>query len=94
MRRLAGTSLVALATAILLGSLSLVAWRQAQTLQSLEQLEELNREWDLGVAEKEELQRRIRFLESRGRVVPEAVERNGMKKAEAEEIVILSGEIQ
>ncbi len=94
MRRLAGTSLVALATAILLGALSLVAWRQARALEALERLDEINREWGLGSAEKEELQRRIRFLESRGRVVPEAVERIDMKKPQAAEIVILSGEVQ
>lgn len=94
MRRLAGTSLVALATAIFLASLSLVAWRQGKALEAMSHLDELNREWTLAVAEKDDLQRRIRYLESRARIIPEAMGRIGMQKPEAEEIVILSGEGQ
>ncbi len=90
MRRLAGTSFVALAVAAFLASLSLVAWRQARALEAEEALEGLRRERTLGVAELEELGRRIRVLESRGRVVREARERLGMRMPDASEIVILA----
>lgn len=91
MRRMSGTSLVALATATLLASLSLVAWRQARAMEALESLEEVRMGWTLGLAELEELESRIRVLESRGRVVPEARARLGMRMPEASEIVILTG---
>lgn len=91
MNRVAGTSLVALAAAILLASLSLVAWRQSRAIETLETLDGLRREVTLGEAERTDLERRIHFLESRGRVVPEATRTLGMRKAEASEIVILFG---
>ena len=91
MRRLAGTSMVALATAAFLASLSLVTWRQSRALEVLEELELVRREWALGIAERDELQSRVRVLESRGNVVPQARERMGMKMPAASEIVILAG---
>ena len=91
MKRLAGTSLVALAAAALLGALSLVAWRQARALETLEELDRVRRELTLGQAEQEELGRRVRQLESRGWVVPQARERLGMRMPGASEIVILAG---
>jgi cell division protein FtsB len=90
MRRMSGTSLVALATAMLLASLSLVAWRQARAMEALAALEESRIERTLGLAEREELESRIRVLESRGRVVPEARARLGMRMPEASEIVFLT----
>lgn len=92
MSRLAGTSVVALATAALLASLSLVAWRQARALETLEILDGLQRELALGQAEMADLSSRIRILESRGRIVPEARDELGMRIPEASEIVILAGE--
>lgn len=92
MTRLAGTSMVALATAALLASLSLVAWRQARALEALEVLDRYERELALGQAEESDLTSRIRILESRGRVVPEAREELGMKMPDASEIVYLAGE--
>jgi hypothetical protein len=92
MTRLAGTSLVAMATAILLASLSLVAWRQARALEALEGGDGLQRELTLGEAEKLDLERQIDFLGSFGRVVPEARERLGMHIAGAGEAIILTGE--
>jgi cell division protein FtsL len=91
MKRLTGTSLVALATALLLASLTLVARRQAQALEELDLVDELRREWSLEIAEQEDLQNRIRQLESRGRILAEAEERLGMRKAAASDIVFLSG---
>jgi len=90
--RLAGTSLVAVAAAALLASLSLVAWRQARAIEALEQLDTLTREVSLGQAEMADLERRVHFLESRGRVVPEAEAELGMKRPDASEVVILLGE--
>jgi hypothetical protein len=92
MTRLAGSSLVATAVAALLGSLSFVAWRQARAIEALEHLDDLRREVTLGEAEETDLVREVHFLESRGRVVPEAESRLGMRLPEAGEIVILPGE--
>ena len=92
MTRLAGTSLVALAVSVLLASLSLVAWRQARAIETLEQVDSLRRELTLSEAELADLEQRVTLLESRGRVVPEAGEGWGMRVATASEIVYLSGE--
>jgi cell division protein FtsL len=92
MTRLAGSSLVATAVAALLGSLSFVAWRQARAIEALEHLDDLRREVTLGEAEETDLLREVHFLESRGRVVPEAESRLGMRLPEAGEVIILPGE--
>ena len=92
MRGLAGTSLVALAVAAFLASLSLVAWRQRQALDTLAYLDEIQQECALEAADREELKDRIRELESRGRVVSEAEKRLGMRKAVSSDIVYLTGE--
>lgn len=92
MNRLAGTSMVALATAALLASLSLVAWRQARALEALERLDRFERELALGQAEETDLNSRIRILESRGRVIPEARKVLGMRPPTASEIVYLAGD--
>jgi len=92
MTRPAGTSMVALAAAAFLGSLTLVTWRQARALESLERLDRVRRELSLGEAEKADLQGRVRVLESRGRIVPEARDELGMRVPDASEIVILAGE--
>ncbi|MBT8396526.1 MAG: hypothetical protein KJN92_06155, partial [Gemmatimonadetes bacterium] len=78
MRRLAGTSMVALAVAAFLASLSLVSWRQRQALDTMERLETIRQDYALEVASREELEARIRHLESWGRVVPEAEALLGM----------------
>ncbi|MCJ7629761.1 MAG: hypothetical protein MUO50_15405 [Longimicrobiales bacterium] len=92
MRGLAGTSLVALAVAAFLASLSLVSWRQRQALDTMEYLDEVRQECALEEANREELESRIRHLESRGRVVSEAEKRLGMRKAVSSDIVNLPGE--
>ncbi len=92
MKRLAGTSLVALAVAAFLASLSLVSLRQREALDTLRDLESLGEEIDVEVGTREELQNRIRVLESRSRVVREAEERLGMRAALDSEIIRLSGE--
>lgn len=92
MNRLAGTSLVALAAATLLASLSLVAWRQARAMEALEGVDGLRREVTLGQAEKADLELRVHFLESRGRVTREAEERLGMRVPTGSEMVIFPGD--
>ncbi len=92
MSRVAGTSLVAMATAAFLASLSLVAWRQARALEALEVVDSLSRELTLNEAERVDLARRVDVLESRSRVIPEARERLGMREAEGADIVYLLGE--
>lgn len=90
--RLSTPSLVALAFAGLLASLSLVTWRQSRALEALAELDRLERERSLTQADLTELDRRIQYLESRGRVVPEARARLGMHSPAASEIVWLPGE--
>ena len=92
MKRLAGTSLVALAVAAFLASLSLVSWRQRQALDTMHRLETIQEEYALEVATRDELESRIRHLESRGRVVPLAETRLGMHIASGSETFSLTGE--
>jgi len=92
MRGLAGTSLVALAVAALLASLSLVSMRQGQALDTMARLDSLREERALAAADREELSSRILRLESRGRVVSEARRRLGMRQAGSSDIVVLPGE--
>ena len=91
MNRLAAPSLVALAMAALLGSLSLVTWRQARAMEALAALDRVRQERELVEAEKQELVRRIQFLESRGHIVSRARELLGMHTPATDEIVYLSG---
>lgn len=92
MSRLTLPSLVALAVAALLAALSLVAWRQTRAIEGLAELERVRRETSLVLAERAELVRRVQHLESRGRVVPEARARLGMRTPDASQMVILFGE--
>jgi len=93
MNRTALPSLVAIAVAAFLGSLSLVAWRQVRALEVLEELEAIRNEEALAAAELTDLESRVRYLESFGRVVPEARERLGMHLPGGSEMVILPGEV-
>lgn len=86
--RLSGPAVVALAFATLLAALSLVTWRQNQALAALERLDRVRFELSLAEAHRAELVRRIRYLESRGRVVSEARE---MGLHVSEETHILAG---
>lgn len=92
MRRISGTSRVAVAVATLLASLSLVAWRQSRALETLAELDRVQRDRILASVEAEELHARIQHLESRARMVPAARERLGMKMPDASQIVYLPGE--
>jgi cell division protein FtsL len=90
--KLGATSWTALIVAALLAALSLVTWRQARVRDALRDLEELRREVSLARAEQDELEQRIRFLESRSRVVSGARERLGMRTPTSAEIIFLSGD--
>ncbi len=89
--RLSTPGAVALGVAALLAALSFVTWRQARVLEALAEVDRLQRELSLVEAERGELSRSLQFLETRGRVVPEAREQLGMRSPEASEIVILPG---
>ncbi len=91
MRRLSDAKRVAIAVGALLASLSVVTWRQMRTLEALEELHELGREIEVVSAVRKDLLGEIQYLESRGRVVPEARRRLGMHNPAADEIVYLSG---
>lgn len=91
MRRLAGTSLLALSVAALLGSLSFVAWRQARALEALERLDEARTERSLLEAERTELTQRVEYLESRGRIEADAWTRLGLRRPHDWEVVNIQG---
>lgn len=79
----------ALLLALLLGSLTLVVWRQSRALGVLRDLDEVKRERVLEEARRASLLRRIESLESRGRVTTEARDRLGMRLPIGNELVIL-----
>ena len=89
MRRGAHVGRWALLLALLLGSLTLVVWRQSHALVVLRQLDEVRQERVLEEARRASLMRRIESLESRGRVTVEARTRFGMRLPMGTEIVIL-----
>ena len=89
MNNVSGTTRVGLAVAVLLAALSLVAWRQGRALEALGALDRVHRDISLAEAEGAELHRRIQYLESRGRVVPEARDKLGMHMPDAAEQVLL-----
>jgi cell division protein FtsL len=75
---------IALATAFLLASLSLVAWRQGRALGVLDELDRVQSEAGLARSEVAELRREIRVLQSRARVVADAGERLGLHSPEGQ----------
>ena len=91
MRRTSDSKRVAIAVGALLASLSVVTWRQTRALESLSELHDLRQERDEVAAVRKSLVGELQYLESRGRVVPEARERLGMHNPAADEIVYLSG---
>lgn len=92
MTGLSTPSRVALVVAVLLASLSLVAWRQSRALEALGGLDAARKEVSLALAERAELNRRIQYLQSYGRVVRDARTRLGMHRPDASEQVLLAQE--
>lgn len=74
---------------LLLGSLSLVTWRQTRGLALERQLRELETERAMREAERVELTREIERLRSRSRIVQVARDRLGMHLPQDSEIVFL-----
>ncbi len=89
MIRFGGSVRIAFCVAVFLASLSLVAWRQSRAFEALSALEEIRREAALVEAEREELESRVRHLESRAWVVPAARERLDLQLPHASDIVYL-----
>ena len=84
----AGLIRLALAFAALLGSMSLVVWRQSRALELGRDLDQLRTSRAIVEAERSELSRRITYLESRSRLVDEAA-RLGLHVPSTDEMVIL-----
>ena len=82
----------AVTTAVLLGSLGYVTWRQSRALETLAEWDAVRRQNAAARAQMVELEREIQVLTSRGRVVPEARTRLGMHTPDATELVILLAE--
>jgi cell division protein FtsL len=74
---------------LLLGSLTLVVWRQSQALEMQRALESVRRERALAESERAALLRRVEHLESRARVSEAAASRLDMRMPSGMEIVIL-----
>lgn len=89
MRTHAGLLRLALLSAALLGSLSLVVWRQSRALELLRDLDRTRMSGAIAEAQRSDLSRRVEYLESRARVVREAGARLGLRVPSADEIVIL-----
>lgn len=75
--------------AALLGSLTLVVWRQSEALSMLRELEAVQQERVVEEARRSSLARRVEELESRARVSTVARERLGMRVPTGSELVIL-----
>lgn len=75
---------MALAIALVLASLSVVAWRQGRALGLLSELDRVQS--DIGAARSEagELEREIRVLQSRARIVADAGDRLGLHQPEGQ----------
>ena len=86
-----GTPVVrtALLFALLLGSLTLVVWRQSHALAVLREMDAVRRERVVAEARRAALTRRVDQLESRARVSEVAGDRLGMRLPAGDEIVIL-----
>ncbi|HSG46170.1 MAG TPA: hypothetical protein VLA43_00020, partial [Longimicrobiales bacterium] len=69
----------ALAMAALLASLSMVAWRQGRAFEVQQELEDVRSEVSMARSEKVQLNRDIRVLSSRERIVQVARARLGLR---------------
>lgn len=74
---------------LLLGSLAVVAWRQTEGITREQALREAQSEREIAEAERVDLERRVRELTSRSRIVRVARDRLGMRLPTDSEIVLL-----
>ena len=72
-------------------ALTVVAWRQSTTRETMEEIGRLSRELAIAADEKEELARDVLGLEQRPWVVAEAARRLGLRPPREDEVVITSG---
>lgn len=79
------------ALTMLLASLTVVAWRQSTTRETMAELDAIERELALATDEREELARELAGLESRLWIGTEAAIRLGMRPPSEQEVVITSG---
>lgn len=79
------------ALAILLASLTVVAWRQSTTRETMAELDAVESELSLTADEREKLARELTRLESRLWIGAEAAARLGMRPPSEQEVVLTSG---
>ncbi len=80
-----------LALAVVLASLTAVAWRQSTTRETMEELDAVYRELAVAVEKREELARALAAMETRPWIGVEAAKRLGMRAPSENEVVIVSG---
>ena len=80
-----------LVLALYAAALTMVAWRQSTTRETIEEIGRLSRELAVVADEREELARDVLGLEQRRWVVAEAGRRLGLRPPREEEVVITSG---
>jgi len=80
-----------LVLALYAGALTVVAWRQSTTRETMEEIDRLSRELAIAAEEKEELARDLLGVEQRPWVVAEAGRRLGLRPPREEEMVFMTG---
>lgn len=88
-RRLPGRAIFALA--VVLASLTMVAWRQSTAHETMEELDAAARELAVVIEERERLARELAAIEARPWIGAEAAKRLGMRAPNEDEVVITSG---
>ena len=77
--------------ALYAGALTVVAWRQSTTRETMEEVGRLSRELAIAVEEREESARDLLGVEQRRWVAAEAGRRLGLRAPREEEMVFMSG---
>lgn len=80
-----------LALAVVLASLTAVAWRQSTARETMQELAAAERELAIVIDEREELARELAAMETRPWTGREAGKRLGMRAPTENEVVIASG---
>ncbi len=75
----------------MLAALALVAWRQSTTRETMQRLQDVERELAIAADERETLVRRLTQIEARPRVAAEAARRLGLRPPNDHEVVIPAG---
>lgn len=81
----------AMVLALYAGALTMVAWRQSTTRETMEEVDRLSRELSIATEEREELARDLLGVEQRRWVAAEAGRRLGLRPPREEEMVFMSG---